>query len=687
MTVGNRPVPSAQNPSAAGTTPRIAWTFLPRLPLLRSLATAALAAGLAFVPLLQGCGGGTTGDPDDPEAPPASAEMTGRVSDGVDADTGTPLQVRVKGSVGLDRSGGRPAPGTTDTDYRLPLSGLPGPYLLADTNRLLYSVRVDAGVANLTPFTTLLVAELLGSDPADRFALGGQNGNGGFTGVTQAQIDAAQQRTRRFIERELGFALGDAVGDFVTTPFERVTGDPMFDAIQGLTAQLGNEGNYTGLVTQVVEESRRCAGESLRVAGTGSASAAEDRFCPFAKSYEAEEADPSVSDVRFTTRFGDALSVRVRGSDVLQASLRTVEGDTYACSGAGCSGLALGTPAGNGTRAVAFAGVTLSGPAGQRVLDGSLQSAEPGVVLPSLPCTTNRFYVIAADRTVQGRCTRTNDFLPELGGDGAPSGLTRIRYVFSAVLEDPDASQQLEVMTEGDRVVSALLYATQSGVDGFTQRFQCRDAGCAGISLGSVRVDQTFGYPTELRSIGFNDVVMRAVGPDGSLSASDTVTVRAEVVGGVQRDPSVGVLVPAACADPGNAVSVARSEGGPTLSVCEPADLMGFPPLASTIVEANGLSYTLANLLLDDFGGATSGNTVSVLFESGTVTRVSFDAQSGPSYRCEGAACSGATVSAPDGLGRTTVSFAGTLLTEVGTANVPGDRTATLNGSFVAPPP
>lgn len=683
MTVGNRPVPSAQTPSAAGTPPGIASS---RSPLLRGLATAALAVGLAITPLLQGCGGGTTGDPDDPEAPPAAAEMTGRVSDGVDADTGLPFQVRVKGSVGLDRSGGRPAPGTTDTDYRLPLSGLPGPYLLADTTRPLYSVRVDGGVANLTPFTTLLVAELLGSDPADRFVNGGQNGNGGFTGVTQAQIDAAEQRARRFIERELGYALGDAVGDFVTTPFERVAGDPMFDAIRGLTAQLGNAGNYSSLVTQLVEESRRCAGESLRVAGTGSASAVEDRFCPFAKSYEAEEADPSVSDIRFTTRFGDALSVRVRGSDVLQASLRTVEGDAYACSGAGCRGLTLGTPAGNGTRAVAFAGVILSGAAGQRVLDGSLQSAEPGLVLPGLPCEANRYYVIGSDRSVQGYCAGPDDFGLGVGGSGNPSGAGRILYRFNAVSTEP-VVQQLEVMTEGDTVVSALVYRFDT-TDGATSApYVCRGADCAGISLGPVRVDESLGFPNELRTVAIDDAPLRAVAADGSLSDTDTVQLRAELVGQVARDPSVVPLTPAACADPGNAVVVTRSETADALSVCEPADTMGFVLAGSFFDEFGNLGYFVANLLTDEFGNTNVGNGISVFFDGNTLRRVTFDPLSGPSYRCDGAACRGVTISAPDGLGRTTVRFAGTLLTEVGTANVPGDRTATLDGGFVAPPP
>jgi len=81
-----------------------------------------------------------------------------------------------------------------------------------------------------------------------------------------------------------------------------------------------------------------------------------------------------------------------------------------------------------------------------------------------------------------------------------------------------------------------------------TQPYQCRGEGCMGVTLGPVRIDNSLGVDIELRDVSFDNAVLRAVQPDGSLSDTDTVTVRAALVGAFFDDPGVVPLPPVTCA-------------------------------------------------------------------------------------------------------------------------------------------
>jgi hypothetical protein len=347
----------------------------------------------AVVVALQACGG-SAGDAEPPAPSQALPTLSGRVMDGSTATDVAGLQVTIKGNVGRARTAEGRLAATDGSDYLASLDQLSGPYLLTDSAASsffgLYSVATGPGTANLTPLTTLLVAQLLGAEPGAVYATLGTNG--GFTAADDASIAAAERRVRRYLQRAHGFEVPATLGPFVTTPFARSAGDPMFDTINALVAAIGTAGDYSAVVTAVAQESARCKAERVTV-GAG---AVEDDFCPVGKSNIVDAADSSVRVIEFGNRYGDALTLRLRGAVVAEMRLRTAQGDEQACTGSACSGVTVGTQAGDLTQTISFASTPLSGTAGQSLLTGSLRTSAPGITLPSLPCTSNRFYLINA---------------------------------------------------------------------------------------------------------------------------------------------------------------------------------------------------------------------------------------------------------------------------------------------------
>lgn len=633
-----------------------------------------------LVTLLQACGG-TTGDAEPPPPGDKLPELSGRVTNGATETNVALLQVTVKGNVGTARTAeGRLAP-VDGSDYLASLDQLSGPYLLSDSAASssfgLYAVATGPGTANLTPLTTLLVAELLGAEPGAFFAALGMRG--GFTAADDATIAAAEQRVRRYLRREHGFEVPAGVGPFVTTPFSRTPGDPMYDTIRALVAQVGVAGDYSAVVTAVAQESARCRIERVSVA----AATATDDFCPFAKSNAADPDDATVRVLGFSNRRGDVLTVRLRGAVVLGVSLATAEGATSACSEAGCTGVSVGTPAGDLTQDIGLAGTPLHGAGGTVTLTGSLRSAVPGIELPGLPCSDNLYYLIdEAAGAAQGYCATPDDFGLGASGLSLPSGATRRTYTFN----DGAGGPFIEVVAQGSSVVRALVYATDPDTGAATAQFQCRDAGCAGVTLGTSAIDESLGVPIVLQPIRFDRAVLAAVLPDGSLSTTLSVTVEARFTGLYINDPNALPLLPVACSATAATILASPSDQPDPVAVCEPDDTQGFQ-LRSTSLDGDGnLVLSLAGLLSDGAGNFVAGNTVIVtMTPDGAIVSASFDAFDGPRYRCAAEACTGISVSAPDGAGERSVALAGATLVEQGTAGLAADRTVGLTGTFVAP--
>ena len=641
---------------------------------------AALLAML-WLALLQACGG-AAGDAASPAPAASLPELSGSVSNGWSATQVAALQITVKGHVGTARTAeGRPA-ATAGGDYLASLDQLSGPYLLSDSAAAsdygLYAVASGPGTANLTPLTTLLVAELLGAEPGAYFAALGNRG--GFSGPDEASIAAAEQRVRRYLKREYGFDVPAAVGHFVTTPFSRSVGDPMFDTISALVARIGSGADYRVAVTALAQESARCKLESLSL----DASAQTYAFCPFAKANEADADDATVQQLSFSNRRGDRLVVRLRGASVLAVQRTSAEGATSACRDAACSGVTVGTPAADLTQTIAFAATPLRGDGGSLALSGSLRTSVPGVTLPGLACTSNRFYLIdAVARSAQGYCTTADDFGLGASGQSLPSGATRRNYSFN----DGAGGPSVELVTEGRTVLRVLVYTSDADTGATTPRFQCRGAACAGVTLDAPTVDNSLGVAVVLQPIRVERAVLAAVQADGSLSTSVAMTLQASFTGWYINDASALPLLPVACAAAAPTTLVLPSDQSRAIAVCEPDANQGFQLRSSSIDGTGNLVLSAANLLSDGAGNYTAGNSISVtLSPAAALLAVQFEQFDGPRYQCAGLACSGVVVSGPDALGQRTITLGATLLQEIGTAGLKADRSATLNGSMLAPP-
>lgn len=637
--------------------------------------------GLLVLAMLQACGGGTSGDAESPPPQQQMAELSGRVSDGVMETDVRSLQVTVKGNVGTARTAEGRLTSINGSDYLASLDQLSGPYLLsnaaASSTFGLYSVATGGGTANLTPLTTLLVAELLGEEPGAYFA--SQGVRGGFTAADDTSIAVAQQRVRRYLRREFGFDVPASLGDFVTTRFDRTAGDPMFDTITALVAQIGNGGDYSAVVSALAQESARCKQERATIQRDSET----DDFCPYSKRNEPDPADATVQVLRFDNRRGDVLAIRVRGGSLLSVQLTTKEGSTSSCSNAGCVGVGVGVPAGDQSRSISFDGTRLNGSGGAAVLTGTLRSGIPGISLPGLPCTSNRYYLSDSSGSVEGYCATPDDFGLGASGQSLPSGATRRKFTF----HDGASGPYLEIVTEATAVVSALVYTFDSNTGAATALFQCRGGACPGVTLAPATVDGSLGIDVVLQPIRFDRAALAAVLSDGSLSTSDAVVVDATFIGYFIVDLSTPPLIPVVCEASAPTVLAAPSDQAQAIAVCEPADTQGFS-LRSTFIDGDGNTvYSLAGLLADGQGSFNAANSVSLVVASGgAVLSATFDLFNGPRYDCRSGGCAGVSVSAPDPAGERTVTFASTLLQERGTTGLLADRTSLLNGSFIAPP-
>lgn len=630
--------------------------------------------------LLNGCGG-SAGDAEPPPTSSMQPSLSGRVVNGIAPTDLRVLQVTVKGNVGTARTAeGRIVP-VDGTDYLASLDQLSGPYLLSDSANSpstlsLYSVASASGTANLTPLTTLIVAELLGTDPGAYYeALGTR---GGFTAASESAIAIAEQRVRRLLQRDYGFLVPPAVGPFVTTPFSPVAGDPMYDTVNALVAALGTNGDMGSVVAAVAQESGRCKVERVAVAGA----TVTDDFCPFTRSSDTDPGDAGVRVFEFANRRGDTLKLRARGAVVVDLTMRTKEDVVSQCAGTACANVTVGAPAGDQTQAITFAGTRLTGASGTLALSGSLRSAAPGIPLPGLPCTENLFYLVdEAARRADGYCAASAGLGLNEAGQSAQSGATRRKYTFNDGLGGPS----LEVVVQGASVVSALVYTSDANTGATVPQFLCQAAACTGILLGATVVDLSLGVPVVLQPIRFDRAVLPGILPDGTPTTT-SITVQAALTGFHVDDPNAPPFTPVACPAGAPTVSVRPSDETAAILVCAPGDAQGFTLLSTTADASGNIVLSLANLLSDGNGGFATGNAVNVTISpAGDVLSATFDAFIGPQYRCAGASCQGVQVTATGPAGERTVLLNAATLTEVGTGGLTGDRTATLDGSFVAP--
>jgi hypothetical protein len=629
---------------------------------------------LSLALLLAACGSDGPPEQTKEEAPSLSGTATydSRV---------TVLEVTGKGFTGPSRTASNSS-GTNQ--YNISLLELGAPYALrwhgADTNDqfvALYSVSTGPGHANITPLTTLLIAQLLGQNPTDAFLAFGAASGMQASAVTDAKLQEAQAKLIAYLQDVFGMQVRAGLGSFITTPFNTAAGDPIFDTITALNAKLVADGiTLATLGERIATLSRLCIEEKIQV----TIGSQQNEFCPASKSATPEESDSSILDYVFTSPTNDTLTIKLQNEAVLSGEYVSAAGDIYTCDGAACNGVAFGTPATDLTRSITFTLTQLNGGAGSVVLSGSLMGAIPGVALPILPCDNNRFFVILEDRTVYADCADVNDFF-SLGGisNFTEHGEVPSRAPYrlsSSGTTYPDRPVVELVMDANDSVVSAAFLTFDA--DGFADKsYYCERSGCNGIGLGPVTVYTDIldpDHPVETRPVTFDNTLLAGLLPDGTptdttatLKGSFTIVYYHNV-----DDPNA--FPPQSGCNPGVDTIAMTVMSGEFNFCSNPVD-------RGTALHPDGTTITLA--LLDELDSTRIGLHLTA---DGELISVTHDSSVSSRFICT-TNCVGVEVSQPDTNGERTVTFTNAALYEEQSYPLPGERTAILNsGPIVFPP-
>ncbi len=631
---------------------------------IRSFAIAGWLSASAV--LLVSCGGSGP----NPQARPVSPEMTGTATYDATVSTGG---VTAKGIAGTPRTS---ANSSGTNQYAVSLQDLTGPYLLSwlggnnDNPVNLYAIATQPGVANITPLTTLVLAQLTGLPPTAAYAaFGSASGSAPASLFTDTNIQAAQAKVTAYLQNVLGVQVKSGTASFVTSGFEAVAGDPMFDTIQALDTQLAANGTtFTALAAGVAATAHLCIVEKIEI----SVGAGQQDFCPAAKSATPEDADSSILDYVFTDQANDTLTFKARGDTVLSGQYMTAAGVTYTCQAAACNAVVFGTPAADLTRTVTFTGTELTGSPGSAVLNGTLTGAIPGVALPTLPCDNNKFFVIMADRSVVADCVDTNDPLGQGGTINNLFGVLPARAFYSFVNSSDSGPSRATLgvyMDANESVIGVIVTNSDPNTGAIFTQFYCVYSGCSGVTLGPVTVDTDLGpgYDVLVRNITFANTTLTGMDPNGK-PIDTTATLKASVTTVYYSDPDENYfrVFPTLmdCATGADPISITAPSG--PFNFCD-------SPASRGAYQADDGDITLS--LGED---NTFGESINVLLHEGAVASVTY--QYPPvqeAYSCS-SDCTGVTVS-KDASGNYTLAFAGAVLHEDLIYQVYGDRTVALS--------
>jgi hypothetical protein len=632
-----------------------------------------IAVPFAFILLLAACGS----DP-----PPEQTRETTPTLSGIAAYDSrvTIAEVTGKGAQGLLRTASNSS-GTNQ--YSISVLELSAPYMLKwtgnDSNNQpvsLYSLATREGVANITPLTTLLVAQLMGQQPGNAFLAFGSSGSVNLGAITDANLQEAQGKVIAYLRDNFGVQVSANAGNFVTAPFQARVGDPMFDSIQAVNAKLIADGlHFDTLAIRVATLARLCIEEKIEI----TIASERKEFCPAAKTANPREAEPTIFDYVFTSPTNDSLTVQLDNEVVVSAQYVSVTGQTYSCSGAACSGLTFGAPASDLTRAVNFALTPLNGSAGTVVLSGSLRGAIPGIALPILPCDNNKFYAILEDRSVYADCVDVNDPINVGGILNTLSGAepSRAQYHLTNSSTSYPERPAVDVVTDGNDSIVSISFTLFEDFDA-TVHYYCMRSACNGVTLGPVTVNTDLdpSLPFLVRTITFDNTSLVGVHPDGT-PTNTTATLKASFTTTYFVFPDSQLRFPDLmdCSAGYDAVGIEALSG--PFNFCTDAPTRTTSTLPDSEVIALGMS---------DLVSSNTSSQLSVRILDGDVAGVVYSSPVSQMFSCA-ADCVGVTVFGPDENGERTVTFDGTVLHEFQSFPVPGERTVTLNGGPITFPP
>lgn len=643
------------------------------------------AAAAALVLGLCACGGG---EADSEEPPPAPASVLTGVA-AVDGRAVVVEQLTAKGAAGPSRTSG--PTGNVSTHYTLSAERLAAPYMVSTPGSGAIAVAVDGGRVNVTPLTTLQAIALFGQDPVQAFGDYGDASRVQIALIDASHVAAAQADATDFIQRTLGVRVRSGGADFVTSAFEPVAGDPMWDTLAALDARIAALGaeRYAALLDAFTRHQRDCRLAQVQMVVAGQAV----RLCPSATTATTDAADNAVLVHEFASDGEGRLTLRVRQDVVLDAAyVATRGGARYTCRAAACAGITLGAPAFDETRGVTLQGLQLDGPHGGVRADGRLTTAMPGISLPSLACLESYVHVIEDEGGVVSGCAdnTTAQFVLSVNGTLATQqgASNQSDYV---VVSDFTATQpvKVDIVLDGADLVGITAITTlPDGAIG--QVAKCRGAGCRGVGIGPATVNGNLGIETATRTVTLDGTELATVLADGSLAAHGGLRLKASLrlIGysnveyAFAKPPDRNL-----CEGEANHVRLAPEDTPRWVYALCPhptpdGSRSGYAQ--TTPVDGGGLEMVLSNyasqvsVRIDDRDRVVAVRALVLAADSAI----------SESFGCEGfAACDGVQVGAADASGGRRVAFGAAQMHNTEFDGYPfGPRTANLSGGFDAPP-
>jgi hypothetical protein len=292
----------------------------------------------------------------------------------------------------------------------------------------------------------------------------------------------------------------------------------------------------------------------------------------------------------------------------------------------------------------------------------------PGIALPILPCTNNRYFMIFPDRSVIADCVDTADPLGQGGTINSSRGAEPSRASYTFVNSANPVLPQVQVVTDANESVLSV-YFFQYDPDTFVQttQYACMLAECNGITLGPVTTNTDLGpeNPVLIRNVTFDGTVLSGLNSDGTPTQT-TATLKASftTVYFVDASSPLRFPPPTPCSVDYNVIAIDVLSG--------PFNFCSGPGGLSV---SDGGSGDRDYLINDD-----SGYSITVRVRTGALAAVEYISPVNQTFRCDGD-CVGVAISDH------TVTFTNLVLHEAQDFPRPGPRTATLNSGPLTFPP
>ena len=555
-------------------------------------------------------------------------------------------------------SNSRFAPGaraTTDAQgrFRVQVNRLEAPYIIEANldGAKIHSVAFAPGEVNVTLLTEMVVFQIVQRRTFEFFE---DVATPAFTPglFTPASLADATAKLQIALQENLAYVIPAGIGDLFTTPFSPVAGDPMDDALSALQAAFTAKGkSLLSYQDDVIAENARCNNEKVTLISGATAR----KFCPVSRQTAVDAVDLTLTTFTFTNAVGNTLTIRQRADAIESVALVSGGTPLFGCDAAACNGVAVGSIATDGRRQITFNSTTGTDSTGApATLQGTLQAAKAG--LPPLACEGNTGFLTISDGTILGGCS----------GGGSSFGGDRAYTEFNAADAEGNSIFNVHIRSKDSEVVSMTAYHFNLDTGQQIADFKCVSTACNGVIIGPLNADNT-------RSFSFTDTLLQEISVDGTPTGQASAAFNATFIASIAPR-----LDQVNCIDTSESVT-ATIAGERAVTVCPFAGGTSEGERGGFFLDAarTQIFYSWTNVSRRDLE-----NSLSITVEGDNIKEVVFNIGFAI-FKCNDAACGGASISAPTAAGKRNVSFSAVQLREVDIGGFPGERVAQITGSVI----